>query len=206
MKLTEQQLIALIKKLVQIEAKNAIHNEMQFLINENAMLKQQLQGFKKSNMQPVTEKQSSFKKMMETNSGINKPQIKKQINKPTENTFSKDPIINTLLNETYQEGDWETINFNSGDAGAFKSQMKQEYANMQMESAQSEEFGVPEFNNTMSKRFTSKGMTPPPSVNEMIPEDTKGRLDPDALPDFLQNALTRDYSQIVKNNGKRNQK
>jgi hypothetical protein len=203
--MTQKELVGLIKQLVKVEAENAVRNEMQLILKENIVLKQKLSLYeqqlpvnkpvaRKQEIKPVVknQKQNSFRDLMSDD--FSQPTAKPKQSSPK--AFSDDPILNEILNETYQEDEWKTMNsYDSDDAQGFIA-MRNEYSDMKMESSE-QDFGAPDFNEVAPAHFRNKN-TPASSVNEMIPEDTKGRLDADELPDFLKKTLTRNYSALVK--------
>ena len=112
---------------------------------------------------------------------------------PPQKTFSKNPALNTILNETansynvpdedeysdYPTMGGNTMNSNSapmgGNASDFRSMMQ-------------EKMGM-----------TPHGQTGTPSIQSMLPKtDPEGRpLNVQNIPDAVSKALTRDYSALV---------
>jgi hypothetical protein len=87
----------------------------------------------------------------------------------TKKEFTKNGMLNDILNETAQQAqEWKTMN-----AGEYTSDMAQNFrAANPMEA----------FN------------PGPPTAQQMVPEDRQGR----PIPDAVANALTKDYSALVK--------
>ena len=195
--------ITKIKELIKIEAKNAIKTEVQQLLKENQNLKKRIMLLE----QKMSKKNSpqTFKQLV---SDDVTPNTKRKQEIPI---LSKNPVLNNILKETMEE-QYKTMNFDSSNVHGWKNQIASEYDDLQMESnAQSsvddvifQTVDTPDFNQAINQRMTSKGITlPSVNANHMIPEDYKGRLNAEALPDFLQGALTRDYSQLVKAQSKK---
>jgi len=112
------------------------------------------------------------------------PQVKKKV-------FSNNPVINDILNETeplregyIPESDYPTMN-----GGVFTSNKAQG--------------GLSAFRSAMEKEMGHLSAGPQKvTVDEMIPKVAENgapmRVNPEALPDALKKALTRDYSALVK--------
>lgn len=195
-----------IKELIKIETKNAIKSELNSLIIENQKLKKRVVLLEQKILKQSNN--STFKNIMTDNTrATTKIQQK---TKPI--VLSKDPTLNSILKETMEE-QYRTMNFDSSNVQGWHSQMQNAYENINMESNTNQNIDdvifqtvdTPDFNQTMQNRMASKGINMPSvnNVNTMIPDDLKGRLDGEALPDFLQGALTRNYSQLVKAQSKK---
>ena len=185
-----EQFIKKIKELARIEAKNAARAEVAAILKENTLLKKKLAAYQQKSHQV-----KDFKKIMKQTS-----------THKDESQFSKDPILNEMLRETYDTGEWKNM------AGGFDSSMAQSFASMKKnfplslpadeEYSEDEDYGVPSMNRVFNKKLSSQGK-PIMNADEMLPDDYKGRVDADALPDFLQKTLTRDYSELVKAQNKK---
>lgn len=100
---------------------------------------------------------------------LNQLKPKPVATKPTTKEFSKNPLINKLLNETYVSG-MDEIDYNDFS----------EWPSMQTNV-------MPSLNSTVN-------------VESMLPKtDIEGRrLNVDAVPEDVANALTRDYRSLMK--------
>ena len=79
--------------------------------------------------------------------------------------YSNNPTLNSILNETAQNTDWETL---GGDT-----------------------FTTQNMNEVMSKQYGNGQMTDDQMVESM-------GVNPEAVPDHVSDALTKDYSKLMK--------
>lgn len=159
--MTKSELIELMKEYLSVELRKIVREELQIAL-----------GTKQPEVK--TESRKVIPKKIE------KPVIKKQ-------TFSKDPILNQLLNETFAESKWKT--YDNQLASQAEYETTENTLNFTSDMAPS---GVSTFKNIINQQHDIAT----PRVEEMLPEDLKGRID--QLPDFLEKALTRNYSNLVK--------
>ena len=110
------------------------------------------------------------------------PTFKKAATKKPATTFSSNPLINDILNETANSG------FYNKD---FQGILNEDYNPTQL--------GHDDFNEWPSMRNMSNvGMSSTPSAAAMLPRtDIDGRPVTDVAPEVEQ-ALTRDYSELMK--------
>jgi hypothetical protein len=102
---------------------------------------------------------------------VSKPKQKRKIVEKQQN-YTKNPILNDVLNETAGDGDWKSITSN----GAGKT----------LDSLQ----------NTLSDSYGDMmGSSQDINVDEMAAD---ANVNPEAVPDHVTNALTRDYSELMK--------
>ena len=175
-----KQLINYIKKLVAIEVENKI----------DAAVDKKIKTLVKEGKLSIPQKKQ-FKQLMSPKQSINK-----STNTPV---FSKDPTMNKILQETFDQGEWKNMgNFSSDIATGWNNQLKNQYSDFAMESNIAEadvDYGVPDMMQFMKPKSTQSQPRPKQqnTIQEMMPEDMKGRINADALPDFLTKALTRNY-------------
>ena len=110
------------------------------------------------------------------------PTFKKAATKKPATTFSSNPLINDILNETANSG------FSNKD---FQGILNEDYSPTQL--------GHDDFNEWPSMRNMSNvGMSSTPSAAAMLPRtDIDGRPVTEVAPEVEQ-ALTRDYSALMK--------
>jgi len=172
--LEQKQIIKFIKEYVTIKIETQVAIEVQKLLSEVKTT-----APKKS--------VSTFKEMMKIED--NTINHKKPLHVNTKNS-----IFDSVLQETYNEGNWKNIQSDGGMFGANMAQawptmkqnipvvnMNEDGDVMQFETAKK----LPNMNQVFQQRKAN--------INEMMPEDMKGRVDPNAIPSFLQNALTKTY-------------
>ena len=117
----------------------------------------------------------SIKEVIREITKPSKQQVKEQVSKPRRKVINKkhytgNSVLNEILNETAAEGDWNTM----GD----KVQTTDDMANVLAKS-----YGdMMNSNNSVN-------------VDQMAVE---ANVNPEAVPDHLEKALTRDYSDLVK--------
>tara|TARA_Y100001963_G_scaffold149419_1_gene228918 strand:- start:322 stop:747 length:426 start_codon:yes stop_codon:yes gene_type:complete len=85
--------------------------------------------------------------------------------------FSNNSVLNDILNETAAEGDWKTMGGGVSTTDDMANIMAKSYGDMMSNNSQ----GV--------------------DVKQMAAESG---VQPEAVPDHLEKALTRDYSKLVK--------
>lgn len=98
--------------------------------------------------------------------------------------FSNDPLLNDILAETAK--DYTSISENKGVASEFQTM-----GGGPMTSKDVVQGAPPNMRPTPPTPTGKKGIN---DVREILPDDRRGR----DIPDFLQNVLTRDYSELTK--------
>ena len=186
-----KQLIGYIKKLVEAEVETRVESAVKTTIGK--LIKE---GKISTTTKTVAAPTSTFKNMMENKTA--KPKSKKVP------AFSKDPSMNKILQETFEQGNWKNMgNFTSDVAAGWNSQMAGAYSDMTMETnvdESGEDFGAPDMMDLYTDKYGNKinqpkqAQTKTNNINDIIPDDMKGRINTDALPDFLQKALTKNYA------------
>ena len=101
---------------------------------------------------------------------VSKPKQKRKIVEKQQN-YSKNPVLNDVLNETAMNEDWKSITSN----GAGKT--------------------LNSISTTMSDSYGEMmGSSQDINVDEMAVE---ANVNPEAVPEHISNALTRDYSELM---------
>jgi hypothetical protein len=116
-------------------------------------------------------------------------QTERKTPKPQQKQFANDPMLNQILNETAmghtpQPEEYPTMG--GGVMGASSAQGGMSAFRAQMQAQFDADRGV--------SGVTPTGTPGTATVHEMVPQNVNA----EALPDALQKALTRDYSQLVK--------
>jgi transcriptional regulator of NAD metabolism len=180
----QKQIIKFIKEYVDIKIETQVAKEFQKLLSE-------------TKTKPTKKPVSTFKEMMriEDNTINHKKPANFNTNTNTKKPLpvnTKNPMFNNILQETYNEGNWQNI---QAGGETFTANMAQSWPSMKQNIpvVNMNEDGeplvasanIPSLNQVFQKRKNN--------INEMIPEDLKGKVDTNAIPSFLQNALTKTY-------------
>jgi hypothetical protein len=154
-----------LRQIIKEEVQLAVRNEMNYLY----------ESLDKVSSNVVQEQKS-------VPSNTQAPTFKKAATKKPAATFSSNPLINDILNETANSG------FSNKD---FQGILNEDYNPTQL--------GHDDFNEWPSMRNMSNvGMSSTPSAAAMVPKtDIDGRPVTDVAPEVEQ-ALTRDYSALMK--------
>lgn len=154
-----------LRQIIKEEVQTAIHNEMNYLYESLDKASKKAS----TNQRVVTETES-------------KPLFKKANTRKPAATFSSNPLINDILNETANSG------FSNKD---FHGILEENYNPVQMGHNDFEEWPT-------MRNMSNIGMSSAPSVAAIAPRtDIDGRPVTDIAPEVEQ-ALTRDYSALMK--------
>lgn len=154
-----------LRQIIKEEVQTAIHNEMNYLYESLDKVSKKTP----TNQRVVTETES-------------KPVFRKANTKKPTATFSSNPLINDILNETANSG------FSNKD---FHGILEENYNPVQMGHNDFEEWPT-------MRNMSNIGMSSVPSVAAIAPRtDIDGRPVTDIAPEVEQ-ALTRDYSALMK--------
>ena len=154
-----------LRQIIKEEVQTAIHNEMNYLYESLDKVSKKTP----TNQRVVTETES-------------KPVFRKANTRKPTATFSSNPLINDILNETANSG------FSNKD---FHGILEENYNPIQMGHNDFEEWPT-------MRNMSNIGMSSAPSVAAIAPRtDIDGRPVTDIAPEVEQ-ALTRDYSALMK--------
>lgn len=154
-----------LRQIIKEEVQTAIHNEMNYLYESLDKASNKVA----TNQRVVTETES-------------KPVFRKANTRKPTATFSSNPLINDILNETANSG------FSNKD---FHGILEENYNPVQMGHNDFEEWPT-------MRNMSNIGMSSAPSVAAIAPRtDIDGRPVTDIAPEVEQ-ALTRDYSALMK--------
>jgi len=156
-----------LRQIIKEEVQAAIHNEMNYLYES---------------LDKVSKRASTNQRIVTEAPQTSKPVFKKAAVKKPATTFSSNPLINDILNETANNG------FATKD---FHGILEEEYNPRQI--------GHDDFDEWPTMRnMSSLGMNSVPSVASIAPRtDIDGRPVTEVAPEVEQ-ALTRDYSALMK--------
>lgn len=160
-----------LRQIIKEEVQEAIHNEMNYLY----------ESLDKVSKRSATTQKPTSQRIVNEVTQIAKPIFKKST--ATKSVpFSSNPLINDILNETANNG------FSTKD---FHGILEEEYNPRQL--------GHDDFDEWPTMRnMSSLGMNSTPSVANMVPRtDIDGRPVTEVAPEVEQ-ALTRDYSALMK--------
>lgn len=154
-----------LRQIIKEEVQTAIHNEMNYLYES---------------LDKVSKKTPTNQRVVTELEG--KPLFKKANTRKPTATFSSNPLINDILNETANSG------FSNKD---FHGILEENYNPVQMGHNDFEEWPT-------MRNMSNIGMSSAPSVAAIAPRtDIDGRPVTDIAPEVEQ-ALTRDYSALMK--------
>jgi hypothetical protein len=156
-----------LRQIIREEVEMAVHKEMNILYES---------------LDKVSKKASNGQRMVTEASQTTKPVFKKPAAKRPAATFSNNPLLNDILNETANNG------FSSKD---FHGILEENYNPNQLGHNDYDEWPT-------MRNMSGMGMQSAPSVASIAPRtDIDGRPVTELAPEVEQ-ALTRDYSSLMK--------
>jgi len=155
-----------IRQVIKEEVRSAVRSELKQLLSENTIKK------------PAKEV---------INHGINLHKQTTRVAPKTQKTFSTNPLINSILNDTAVHMD-PTEMYESGPAVTYSNPLMMEDYDRELN-----------FTSRDSRGFGMMQQMMRPTSNAIPTTDIDGRpVNVEELPEAVTNALTRDYSSLMK--------